>query len=147
MIKQDCFCLDDKYYDVSVQELTITGEKISNDKSGRTKSNLSMWLKYDGIFVNYTVTIGKRTGKDKEFFKLFDRLLFDKDKTVANKKNQGGIHTVKFPYGNVMHTFQAYCSGTSINIKKFNGQSEWDKYGTISVNFIAISPTNKSPIR
>lgn len=151
MKKQDFFCLDGTYYDVSVRGLTISTEKIANDNSGRLKKTLEMWLKYDGIFLNYQITLGNRTEKEKEYFKLFDKLSFDQSTTVSGKPKQGGIHTVKFPYGNKMYEFQAYCSGTSIDITHFNGQDKWDKYGEISISFIAINPaatssTSGSPI-
>lgn len=127
-MNQNVFSVDGKYYDVSVLDLSISGEKIANENSGRLK-NLSMYLKYDGIFVNYEVTIGKKKTNEKEYFQLFHKLLFDKENPV---------HVVKFPYGNKMHEFKAYCSGSTIKIKKFEGQKVYDKYDKITVKFIAI---------
>lgn len=136
MTTADIFSVDGNTYDVSVVSLKINGEKISSEDSGRLK-NLKMYLKYDGIFVNYEMEISKRLSNERDFFKLFDYLLFDKDKPK---------HTVVFPYGNKKITFEAYCPANSIDIVKFMGYNKFDKYGKISLKFIAISPTKESPL-
>lgn len=136
MTSADIFSVDGKTYDVSVTGLKINGEKIASEDTGRLK-NLEMFIKYDGIFVNYEMTISKRLSNNREFFKLYDYLLFDKSKPK---------HEVVFPYGNKKITFNAYCSGTSIDIKQFLGYNKYDKYGDITIKFIAISPTEASPL-
>lgn len=136
MTSADIFSVDGKTYDVSVTGLKINGEKIASEDTGRLK-NLEMYIKYDGIFVNYEMTISKRLSKNQELFKLFDYLLFDKSKPK---------HEVTFPYGNKKITFNAYCSGPSIDIKQFLGYNKYDKYGDITIKFIAISPTEASPL-
>ena len=136
MTSENIFSIDGETYDVSVTSLKINGEKIASDDTGRLK-NLEMYIKYDGIFVNYEMTISKRLSNNKEFFKLFDKLLFDKSKPK---------HKVVFPYGNKKITFNAYCPAPSIDIKQFLGYNKYDKYGVITIKFIAISPTGASPL-
>ena len=36
-MKQNVFAVDGKFYDVNVLKLTLTGEKIANENSGRLK--------------------------------------------------------------------------------------------------------------
>lgn len=127
-MKQNVFSVDGKFYDVSVDGLKINGEKISSDDTGRLK-NLEMYIKYDGIFVNYELTLSKNGNNNEAFFGLFHHLTFDK----SNPK-----HNVTMPYGNKMYSFKAYCPNTSVDIVRFLGQKEYDRYGQITIQFISI---------
>ncbi|MBQ7129118.1 MAG: hypothetical protein IJO19_03925 [Clostridia bacterium] len=127
MSVQNVFSVDGTFYDVSVDALKITGEKISSDSTGRLK-NLEMYIKYRGIFVNYEITISPKKRNNAQFFTLFNHLTFDK----GNEK-----HTLKFPYGNKMYTFIGYCPNTAIELAKFKGQTVYDDYKEITLQFIA----------
>lgn len=129
MSVQNLFSVDGKFYDVSIDGLKINGEKISSDDTGRLK-NLDMYIKYDGIFVNYELTLSRKNSDNEEFFKLFHKLTFDK----SNPK-----HDVTLPYGNKLYTFKAYCPNTSIDIERFLGKTKYDRYGQITIQFISIS--------
>ena len=128
MIVQNLFSVDGKFYDVRVTGLKINGEKISSDDTGRLK-NLEMYIKYDGIFVNYELTLSKNGNNNEEFFRLFHHLTFDKSKPQ---------HNVTMPYGNKMYSFKAYCPNTSVDILRFLGTNEFDRYGQITIQFISI---------
>lgn len=134
MSVQNLFSVDGKFYDVSVDALKINGEKISSDDTGRLK-NLEMYIKYDGIFVNYELTLSKNGNNNKEFFELFHYLTFDKPKPK---------HTVTMPYGNKLYTFEAYCPNTSVDILRFLGANKFDRYGQITIQFISIGKADIS---
>ncbi len=129
MTIQNLFSVDGKFYDVSIDALKINGEKVSSDDTGRLK-NLDMYIKFDGIFVNYELTLSKRNNDNKEFFSLFHHLTFDK----SNPQ-----HDVKLPYGNKLYSFKAYCPQTSVDIERFLGTEKYDRYGQITIQFISIS--------
>lgn len=134
MSVQNLFSVDGTFYDVSVDGLKINGEKISSDDTGRLK-NLEMYIKYDGIFVNYELTLSKNGNNNEEFFGLFHHLTFDK----SNPK-----HNVTLPYGNKLYTFKAYCPNTSVDIVRFLGEKKYDRYGQITIQFISIGKADIS---
>ena len=124
---QTIFYCDGKNYDVAVRSLKINGTKMSSTDTGRL-NNLSMYIKYDGVFINYDIEISRRDNNSNDLFELFHNLLFDEENP---------IHTVSFPYGNTVYEFEAYVSDTSISLERIMESN--NIYSPIAISFIAVN--------
>jgi hypothetical protein len=112
----------------AVTELTESFEKLSSDKSGRTKTG-DMYISLIGVYFNYELKLYKGNCSIEDWDRLWDQL--------SAKK---AFNTITVPHNQTTVTFVAYItSGSRMLKQQRNDKNYW---GDITVKFIAKSPQN-----
>ena len=114
--------------DATVPELTESFEKLSSDKSGRTKAG-TMYISLIGVFFNYKLKVYRGNCSVSDWDRLWNQ--------VSAKK---AFNVITVPHNQTTVTFDAYITKGSRMLKdQKNGVNYW---GEIELEFIAKSSQN-----
>lgn len=139
------FKIDGKEWKVRVFEPEETFTILQGGGAGRTLDiGNPMLLDPSGTFFNYTLTVGKIKGQEKEFDDLWEYLSVPRNEGLlfTFPKNRNTLWTTTDDNGNEIDGFYAYVSTGKRAIKKIveevNGELKSVDYDAFSINFIAM---------
>lgn len=130
-MNDDLFTVDGVSYKVRVPVggLKRSFKVLDGDNAGRLL-NAEMTRDVLGTFYNYKLTIERDGSNLEDYDRLYDVLSSPIDS-----------HTVSFPYGQEMLTFQAYVTGGDDSlIRKTKSGQYWSG---LSLDFIAMKPQRR----
>jgi hypothetical protein len=117
---------------------------LYSENTGRTlDKGAPMVLDPLGSFFNYTLTVGKMNGYEKQFDDLWEYLSMPRSDAllVVLPKNRNTVWTTTDDDGNEVEGFHAYVSTGKRKIKKIveeqDGELKEVIYDTFAINFIA----------
>ncbi len=120
------FLMDGIAYNVSVTALTRKFSVMDTDKSGRTQDG-QMYRDVIGTFYNYTMTVTQQ-GSDAASLDAFWEAI------SAPRVS----HACVFPYGQKTLTQRMYVTSGEQELQRM--EAEKNRWGEITVNFIAMGP-------
>lgn len=125
------FTIDGKSYSVFIEDggLSRSGQILDGENAGRLK-NGRMIRDVIGTYYNYSLNIDTQQLNATDYDALYETLTAPVD-----------YHTVSFPYGQGVLTFDAYVSGVEDVLQhSWSGANRW---GGMKVNFIAMAPQRR----
>lgn len=135
------FKINGREWNVHVFEPKESFSILYSDKTGRTLAEGAMVLDPIGTFFNYSLTVGKKRGFEKEFDALWDYISKPRRESiiVSFPRNQEMWET--YNDGEKIEGFYAYVSSGERGIKKIredvDGNLQFVEYDTFTINFIA----------
>lgn len=122
--------LNNKSYNVNVDDLQRSFEVADNDSSGRLQ-NWKMHRDVAGTFYNYTLKVSQKD---------FDVKAYDDFYNAISSPVESQV--LEVPYGQGVLVFDAYISKGKDSLKNSNGYLNiWDG---LTINFIAMEPQRRS---
>ena len=117
------------YRNIHVSSLKRSFAVLDGENAGRTMDG-AMQRDVIGTYYNYSLEIDPSNSDPAEYDALWEAISSPADS-----------HTVSFPYGRDMLTFQAYVSNGEDHLWDFfRGTNRWEK---LTVNFIAMDPERR----
>lgn len=125
---QNIFKLDNTYYNVRIPEKGIkrSGQVLDGDGSKRYQSG-TMERDIIGTYYNYTIELDTSELSTTDYDLLYEAVTAP----VA-------YHSIQVPYGQTTLAFNAYI--TSAEDTLINRTNSTNKWGGLSLKFIAVSP-------
>lgn len=118
-----------EYSKIHVMSLKRSFSVLDGENAGRTM-DAAMHRDVLGTFYNYSMEIDPYDSDPEEYDSFWETISAPVDS-----------HTVSFPYGRDMLTFEAYVSnGEDELFDILKGSNRWDN---MSVNFIAMEPQRR----
>lgn len=130
-MRTDIFLLDGKAYHLNVMELKRRFAVTDTGNSGRVTS-YDMFRDIIGTFYNYSLKVAPYTDDADEYDAFYD--------AVSDPFMES--HTMTFPYGQEMLTFQAYVTQGEDLLQVKGNKNIWGKDG-LSLEFVASSPQRR----
>lgn len=138
------FSIDGYKYDVRIFKPKESFTILNNDNAGRTLAKgAPMVLSPIGTFFSYTLTFGKKNGKEDDFERLWEYLATPRKSPIlfVFPKNSKEIWKTTKDDGEVVDGFYAYVSTGERDVKKVeeteNGELKNVIYDVFSVKFTA----------
>lgn len=139
------FKIDGKEWKVRIFEPEESFTVLYGENTGRTLADgAPMVLDPLGTFFNYTLTVGKIKGQEKQFDDLWEYLSAPRSEGVifTFPKNRNTLWATTDNNGNEIDGFYAYVSTGKRKFKKIiednNGELKEVIYDTFAINFIAM---------
>ena len=138
------FKIDGKEYDVKVFEPKESFKILHSSNAGRVLANgCPMILDPLGTFFNYTLTVGKKRGKEQDFEDLWQYISFPREDAMlfVFPRSRQELWKTTDDDGNEVEGFYAYVSSGERGIKKIvedvDGNLRDVEYEAFSINFTA----------
>lgn len=123
------FTIDGRTYAIDIVSLKRKGAVLDTEESGRVKTG-EMIRDIIGTYYNYDIVFGWSTLSPEDYDDLYDTLTAPVES-----------HTVTFPYGQSVLTFQAYVSNASDELAKMSDAV--NKWSGLTVSFVAKKPERR----
>lgn len=120
------FVMDGIEYNVWVEELERSFSVLDTDKTGRTQDG-NMYRDPIGTYYNYSMTVSDRDGDFQALDAFWDAISLPQES-----------HVCEFPYNQETLTQRMYVTSGKQAIRQIH--SNHTKWGSIKINFIAMSP-------
>lgn len=117
------------YQNIHVVSVKRSFAVLDGENAGRTMDG-AMQRDVIGTYYNYSMEIDPEGSKPEEYDSLYEILSAPEDK-----------HTVTFPYGRDILTFEAYVANGEDEL--FDCQDGENRWSNLSVNFIAMKPQRR----
>lgn len=124
------FKIDNVVYDVTVKKMSRNFEALDTQNTNRTLDGV-MHRDVIGVFYNYSLELETKNLNVQQYDALYEVISSPDEK-----------HTLTFPYGQQMFTFEAYITNGSDDLMLMKeGMNLW---GNLKFNIIAIAPKRRA---
>ncbi len=118
-----------EYPTILVDSIKRKFSVLDGENAGRVKTG-EMQRDIIGTYYNYTIDLDTSEASITEYDSLYEVLSVPQDK-----------HSIRVPYGQTDLTFDAYV--TSGDDELFSMESSRNRWGGLSINFIAMAPKRR----